>query len=159
MIRYRVHTLSFRRPTVHGAFIGALVAGMTAAYPSQKAPAESHRRWQSSESRAAGVTTGRLRERTTISERLGSFQIKENRVTFATTDGKYRFGALENLNLERVVRTIRDNPEKLVWSMSGTITEYHGSNYVLISRVVLKTGKTGRTARRRQGPGRNTARR
>jgi hypothetical protein len=50
-----------------------------------------------------------------------------------------RYGGLENLNLERVASVINENPEQLQWSVSGTITEYRGANYLLVSRATLKS--------------------
>jgi hypothetical protein len=50
-----------------------------------------------------------------------------------------RFTTLENLNLERVARVISDSPDTLEWTVSGTITEFQGANYLLLSRAVLKS--------------------
>ena len=49
-------------------------------------------------------------------------------------------GGLPNLNLERVIRMLKtvDEPESIWWSISGTVTEFAGRNYVLISRAVYK---------------------
>ena len=66
---------------------------------------------------------------------------------------------LPNLNLERIVRAIRDDPDQLVWSASGSITEYQGSNYLLVTRAVLKSKKSSESTgladtdrRRHDGP-------
>ena len=81
----------------------------------------------------------RLREGTEIVDQSGYFRMTGGKVTFFTADGEGRFVGLESLSLERVARLIADNPEKLQWSVSGTVTEYRGANYLLIRRAILKS--------------------
>jgi hypothetical protein len=88
---------------------------------------------------AAGQRAVRLREGTQIEDQVGTFKITGDRATFYTDDGQHRYVGLENLNLARVVRAVSDEPEPRQWSVSGTITEYRGSNYLLITRAVLKS--------------------
>jgi hypothetical protein len=45
---------------------------------------------------------------------------------------------LENLALERVANAIVDPRAPNRWLVSGTITEYRGLNYLLISRAVVQ---------------------
>lgn len=78
----------------------------------------------------------RVREGTKMKDQVGSFTITGDRAKFTTSDGN-EFIGLENLNLARVMATIRDDPGK-EWSVSGLITEYQGHNYVLITRAILK---------------------
>ncbi len=82
----------------------------------------------------------RLREGTTVSNRLGRFQQSGGRATFVTENG-LELGGLPNLNLERVVRMLKSagESESIWWSVSGTITEFSGRNYILISRAVYKS--------------------
>ena len=100
----------------------------------------------SAQERAANEAQGqgeskdlRLREGTKIVGQLGYFKITGDRATFFTQDGKHRFGGLENLSLARIVNTISEDTDQLKWSVDGTITEYRGSNYLLISKAILKT--------------------
>jgi len=81
----------------------------------------------------------RIREGTEIIDSTGYFRMTGDRVTFFTDDGSGRYVALENLNLERVSRAIADNPEPLQWTVTGTITEYRGANYLFVRRAALKT--------------------
>ena len=81
----------------------------------------------------------RLREGTEIVDQLGYFRLTGDRVTFFSDDGKYRFVALENLNLERIARVITDNPEQLQWGVTGTITEYRGANLIFVHRAALRS--------------------
>ena len=84
-------------------------------------------------------TDGRMREGTEVVDQLGHFRVTGARVTFFTDDGQGRFVVLENLNLERIARTIADNPEQLQWGVTGTITEYRGANFLLLRRAALKS--------------------
>jgi len=47
---------------------------------------------------------------------------------------------LENLNLERIARAVADNPVTLEWKVTGTITEYRGANFLLVTRATLISG-------------------
>ncbi len=104
---------------------------------------------ESSLSRNDGETLKILREGTKIDDQVGEFQVAGDRTTFVTDDGKRSFVGLENLNLERVVRILSDKPEQLQWSVSGTITEYHGQNFLTITRAVFKS-KTSEIRTNRQ---------
>lgn len=81
----------------------------------------------------------RMREGTQIADRLGHFRMTGGRVTFFTADGKRRLVGLENLNLERIARTIADSPRPLQWTVTGTVTEYRGVNFLLVRRAILKS--------------------
>ncbi len=81
----------------------------------------------------------RLREGTELVDQPGFFRMTGDRVTFYTDIGSGRFMSLENLNLERIARIITDNPQQLEWEVTGTITEYQGTNYLLIRRAVLRS--------------------
>jgi hypothetical protein len=93
-----------------------------------------------------GQVNGRWREASRLIDQVGSFRVTGDHVTFISTDGKLRFESLENLAIERIARTIGDSPDQLEWTISGTITEYRGANYLLVTQAVLKT-KATRTRR------------
>lgn len=82
----------------------------------------------------------RVREGTEIVDQLGHFRITGGRVIFFTANGKRRYVGLENLNLERIVRTLADSPQPLQWRVTGTVTEYRGANFLLVRRAILKGG-------------------
>lgn len=88
---------------------------------------------------APSETDHRIREGTEIVDQLGYFRMTGDRVTFFAEDGRGRLVGLENLNLERIARTIADNPGQLQWSVTGTITEYRGANYVFVRRAMLRS--------------------
>jgi hypothetical protein len=79
----------------------------------------------------------RLREGTHVEKFAGHFKLTGDRVTFIADKGSQRFGGLENLALERVARTVKDSPAKLQWVVSGVITEYRGTNYLLVTHAML----------------------
>jgi hypothetical protein len=81
----------------------------------------------------------RLREGTQLTDCLGHFRQTGDVVAFIDENGR-DIGGLPNLNLERITRMLKavDEPENIWWSVSGTITEFSGRNYVLITRAVYK---------------------
>lgn len=83
----------------------------------------------------------RLREGARLKDCPGHFRQNGDTVTFVDDQG-HDIGGLPNLNLERVIRMLKGvgEPESISWSISGTITEFSGRNYVLISRAVYKAG-------------------
>lgn len=87
----------------------------------------------------AAADARRLREGTRLKNCVGRFRQNGDTVSFVDEDG-HDIGGLPNLNLERVVRMLKgvDEPESISWSISGTVTEFSGRNYVLISRAVYK---------------------
>lgn len=85
-------------------------------------------------------STRRLREGTEITGQTGYFRQDGDGATFVT-DNDYELGGLPNLNLERIVRTLKtaDDPETIRWQVDGSITEFSGRNYLFITRAVYKS--------------------
>jgi hypothetical protein len=85
------------------------------------------------------ATLLRLREGTRFVDRLGVFRQVGESLVFVDEEGR-EIGGLPNLNLERVMRALKsaEEPDAIRWSVSGTITEFSGRNYLLISRAVFK---------------------
>jgi hypothetical protein len=81
----------------------------------------------------------RLREGTRLRDITGRFRQNGDTLTFID-EQKREIGGLPNLNLERIIRMLKtvEEPESITWSVSGTITEFSGRNYLLISRAVYK---------------------
>jgi hypothetical protein len=80
----------------------------------------------------------RVREGSDVANLSGYFRMTGDRVTFFTADGKGRFVGLENLNLQRIVQEIEDDPDTTKWIVSGTITEFRGANYLLVRQAMLE---------------------
>jgi len=88
---------------------------------------------------AADVTAFRLREGTRFTNRVGRFRMSGDSLIFIDDDQR-EIGGLPNLNLERIIRMLKsvDEPETILWSVSGVVTEFSERNYLLISRAVYK---------------------
>src|SRR5262245_55650398 len=80
----------------------------------------------------------RAREGTPLTEARGSFELVGDRVIFVPAGGGDSLRVLENLALERVVRELGDGRDQRDWEVAGILTEYHGSNYLLVTRAVVK---------------------
>ena len=74
-----------------------------------------------------------------MSDQTGYFREDGDGATFVADSG-WSFGALPNLNLERVVRLLKstEEPNNVRWSVTGEVTEFSGRNFLLISRAVYK---------------------
>jgi hypothetical protein len=83
-------------------------------------------------------TLQREREGTTLVDVPGYFKLTGDRATFFPSRGDVHYLALENLNLERIAIAISDIPEQLPWIVSGTVTEYRGANYLLVTKAILQ---------------------
>lgn len=69
---------------------------------------------------------------------LGHIFLTGSRYAFRPVQGGRSVIVLENLNLQRVVQRLDETPQAPIWSISGVITEFQGSNYLLIERAVRK---------------------
>jgi hypothetical protein len=78
----------------------------------------------------------RIREGSEINL-TGSFRITGDRVTFYSKDRELRLRCLENLMLERIARIADRSPDMLEWKMRGTVTEFRGNNFLLVTHAVL----------------------
>jgi len=78
----------------------------------------------------------RLREGSRFTDEIGEFRETGGRIAFFPDFGSSMV-VLENLALERVSRDMDQGKRK--WSVSGKVTEFRGSNYLILERVVLKS--------------------
>ena len=87
----------------------------------------------------AKASSGQLkREGSQLIDVFGYFRMTGDRATFYPLESQAGYAGLENLNLDRVTLMITNNTDQLTWQVSGTITEYHGLNYILVSKAILK---------------------
>lgn len=96
---------------------------------------------QDNGSRVSGGKTdevkSRLREGTELTDMSGTFKLAGERVLFVDASNPQKsFRCLENLMLQRVFQSVRDDDRDNNWIVQGHITEYLGDNYLLIDRVV-----------------------
>jgi hypothetical protein len=81
---------------------------------------------------------GRLREGSKLVNVLGRMELVGDQTTFTPAEGSESFRLLENLALERINQILSDSRDKSQWEISGTVTEYRGSNYLLVTKAVIK---------------------
>jgi len=90
----------------------------------------------------------RLRENTRLVDVAGTFQaIGGDSVAFQPAGGKDSLRVLENLALERISRSLEDNRGSK-WTVSGLVTEYRGSNYLLVTKAVTQQQEADAAANR-----------
>lgn len=78
----------------------------------------------------------RLREGMKFVNRVGELREHGGSIKFYPDGDSHSFQLLENLALERVSRDVDQSRRK--WSVTGIITEYRNSNYLLLQRAVRK---------------------
>ena len=81
----------------------------------------------------------RQREGTRLTDVSGRFELAGDRITFHPSSGRESFRLLENLALERVGQVLSESRAKQDWTVSGTLTEFRGANYLLLTKAVIKT--------------------
>ena len=80
----------------------------------------------------------RLREGSKLVDEIGEFRrAGADRFAFYPKDRDVSFRTLENLALERVARVLDEDTSPRLWSVSGLVTEFRGSNYLFVTRAVL----------------------
>jgi hypothetical protein len=70
-------------------------------------------------------------------DQLGFFQPSGDRLVFVTRPANGRFVVLENLNLQRIVQILTERPQGVPWKVTGIVTEFRGTNFLLIHRANL----------------------
>jgi hypothetical protein len=87
----------------------------------------------------AAKSNERLREGTKLVDVTGTFQSAGgDSISFSRDGGRESFRVLENQALQRVGQTIETNPNAKRWVISGVITEYRSTNYLLLTKVVVQ---------------------
>ena len=80
----------------------------------------------------------RQREGTKLVDQIGTFEFLGDRAAFVPAGGKESYRVLENLALERISRQQGDVRSSQEWLVSGVLTEYRGTNYLLVTRAVAR---------------------
>lgn len=81
----------------------------------------------------------RAREGERVEDLVGTFRVTGDRVTFYPNDSDESFRALENLALERIANALEETTEQRKWTVSGTLTEFRGGNFLLVSRAEIQS--------------------
>jgi len=90
----------------------------------------------------------RLREGTALKSVSGTFEIIGERILFRPSERELSLPVLENLASERVAGML-DSAAGRIWSVSGTVTEFRGRNYLLVERAVIRARSVPAGARLR----------
>ena len=90
----------------------------------------------------------RLREGTQIVDRVGTIRLSGQRYVFQSSTDGVELRLLENLALERVIRTQDELREDRPWTVSGIVAEYQGENFLLLTRAVAKSASSSTSATR-----------
>lgn len=82
----------------------------------------------------------RLREGTRLIDVEGRFDTNGDRWAFFRADTDESYKVLENLALERIHKVLEETraSDKPQWIISGTMTEFGGANFLLVSKAVIK---------------------
>jgi hypothetical protein len=92
----------------------------------------------------------RQREGVKLSDRRGRFERRGERYVFLSDAPVGHFMVLENLMLERVANVLADAAGgQLRWSVTGTVTEFRGVNFLLLDRAVVKASQDDGELQRR----------
>lgn len=79
----------------------------------------------------------RLREGTALRGLIGTIRPVGERWTLFLAQRDERYILLENLALERILRTNASFTEAPDWTIDGTVTEFRGQNYLLIEKALI----------------------
>jgi hypothetical protein len=88
----------------------------------------------------------RLREGTKLIDVVGAFDFSGERAAFHPDGSRDSFRVLENLALERISRILSEGRGPRQWTVSGLITEFRGTNYLLVQKAVIRTDDLHRPA-------------
>jgi hypothetical protein len=121
----------------------AATLGTVLVVPAQDGPAQ--RDDPSAAARADSAKSKRHREGMSLQKLEGVIQSASDGYVLVIIgpDGKpmgAQFRLLENLALERAANLLlqSESPEDKLWVVSGTVTEFKQTNYLLMTRVVAK---------------------
>ncbi len=86
----------------------------------------------------SAATTARYHEGDKLVEQSGHFKTIGEQLIFCTSDNDSQLILLQNRALDRVSNDLVANAA-LTWTVSGKITEYRGSNYLLLTSAHPKS--------------------
>lgn len=101
--------------------------------------------WENSQSWGV-ANSARWREGHEVEHLEGTVLRSGDRLIFVAEDGR-RLTLLENLALERVLGYLNEEDAAYDWTVSGRVTEFRGSNYLL-----LRTAHLGSATSSSRGP-------
>ena len=130
---------SFRFP---GTAIAAILIATSVAAATDSRQQESKAPEPAASKAAGQAPAQQLREGATLVDLTGYFKASGDRFAFYKDGSERSFNCLENLSLERIGKAISESPEDLRWTISATVTEYQGTNYLLITRATMNNRRS-----------------
>lgn len=92
---------------------------------------------------SAAKSSERLREGTRLVDVAGTFQSTgPDNISFLANGNKESYRVLQNLALQRISQSLEENRALRQWTVSGTITEFRGANYLLVTKAVIQLSET-----------------
>lgn len=79
----------------------------------------------------------RIREGTKVKDQIVFFRQTGDRTVLYVAENHQRFVCHENLELERVLKVIQEQPGRDFWKIEGEFTEFRGENFILLRRAVI----------------------
>ena len=76
-----------------------------------------------------------MREGTRIETQLAEMRQEADQLAVHLSNHNIPLIALENLAMQRVLIALIDDPSDKQWTVTGTVTEFQGRNYILFERV------------------------
>ena len=125
-------------------FAAGLLAAMAANAanpPATKVEPDGRRETAAVSEHGTPLAEMRLREGSILSDEVGEFLTTGDRLVFQPRDRGSSLVVLENLALERISSVLEESDAARLWSVSGTVTEYRGTNYLLVTRAALKANR------------------
>jgi hypothetical protein len=97
----------------------------------------------SASSPSTAKSSERLREGTRLVDVTGTFQSTgPDNISFLANGNKESYRVLQNLALQRISQSLEENQALRQWTVSGTITEFRGANYLLVTKAVIQLSET-----------------
>ena len=122
------------------AFLAALACAgfLLAQNPSVRAPELGNAPAVAPAKAGATKEKQKLREGSKLDDVRGRFDFAGERMAFYPSGETESYRVLENLTLERIWQTTQDSNRRDEWLVSGTVTEYRGANYLLVTKAVIR---------------------
>ena len=133
-------------------YAAMLMLVVTTAGPAGAESPESPRRAASAPIGRASRSKPAIREGTRLKDVTGRFRLSGDRVTFRPDSKDEReLVVLENLLLDRIT-SADDFNSKRTWLVSGIVTQYRGTNYLLLTRAVARSDASRSRRRAKRSP-------
>lgn len=77
-----------------------------------------------------------MREGAALTDVKGKFRKIGDRFCFTEDGGNVTYKCLENIGLQRVVASMRNEDRKLIWLVTAKVTEFNEENFLLLEKAI-----------------------